>query len=452
MSVAADSHHQKTARAMPPSLEALGYRNFRLFCFGGLASGIGRFFQVVALPIVIYRLTDSPAWVGLAGFAQLVPMALMAPLAGSIADRHPRRKVLLITQCSLALVSLVFVVLWWSDVRSPTAFVLASVLAGTVAGLNLPAWQAFVSELVPRDVLLNAITLNSAQFNTARMIGPVLGGITVAFAGPGTAFLINALTYVAPVIALSLIRTPDTASPGDEPFRPGRDFVETNRYIATRPGIATAVGVVALIGLFGLSIQTLAVVFAEDVFDKGASGYGLMLTMIGFGAVTSAPFVASLGSRFLRSRLQAVALLVYGTAIIGLAAAPNFYVALAPLALMGAAHLTSASTLNTTVQLQVDESRRAKVLSIYLMALLMANPFGQLALGQMIEWTGPRRAFGVAGGVLLAAAVVLGLSGRLRRLDEEVGTYEPGVMPEVHPTTPVPPRGAHQPGSTSKAS
>ena len=348
-------------------------------------------------------------------------MALMAPLAGSIADRHSRRKVLLITQSSLALVSLVFVVLWWSDVRSPTAFVLASVLAGTVAGLNLPAWQAFVSELVPRDVLLNAITLNSAQFNTARMIGPVLGGITVAFAGPGTAFLINALTYVAPVIALSLIRTPDTASPGDEPFRPVRDFVDTNRYIATRPGIATAVGVVALIGLFGLSIQTLAVVLAEDVFDKGATGYGLMLTMVGFGAVTSAPFVASLGSRFLRSRLQAVALLAYGVAIIGIAAAPNFNVALAAFALMGAAHLTSASTLNTTVQLQVDESRRAKVLSIYLMALLMANPVGQLALGQMIEWTGPRRAFGAAGGVLLATAVVLGLSGRLRRLDEEGG-------------------------------
>jgi predicted MFS family arabinose efflux permease len=278
------------------------------------------------------------------------------------------------------------------------------------------------------------------QFNSARMIGPVLAGVTLASAGPAWAFFVNFVTYGAVLVALALIRTPGLDRDRHAPIQPWRDFVDTLAYITTRPGIGVSIAAVFLIGMFGLPIQTLSVVFAEDVFDRGATGFGLMLTMVGAGAVLVSPLVAGPGSRVARSKLQAVAFLGYAGAIIGFSVAPSFLLALVALMTMGAAHLTSASTLNTTIQLQVDENRRAKVLSVYLMVLLLSSPTGQLVLGQLIELFGPRRTMFGAGMVMLVAVVALVVSGRLAALDYEGGTYAPDVVPEAHPTLPVPPR------------
>ena len=172
-----------------------------MFWAAGIVSNSGRFFQAVAIPLVVYDLTGSAAWVGLAGFAQLLPMALLGPIAGAVADRYPRQRILLLTQALQAVSSLLFVALWFGGSRSPTVYVAASDVAGACAGLNLPAWQAFVSELVPRDTLMSAITLNSAQFNTARLLGPTLAGIVIAAFGPGWAFLVNAISYAAVILS-----------------------------------------------------------------------------------------------------------------------------------------------------------------------------------------------------------------------------------------------------------
>lgn len=429
---------EPTTRQRP--FAAMAHRNFRLFWIGGLISGSGRFFQALAIPAVVWQLTESPGWVGLAGFSQFLPTAMVAPLAGALADRHDRRLLLLVTQSAQAVMAASFMALWWSGVRSPGVFVAVSAVAGLVAGLNIPAWQAFVSELVPRHLLLNAITLNSMQFNSARMIGPVLAGVTIASVGPGWAFFVNFVSYGAVLVALALIRTPDITRARTERIRPLRDFVETIHYIGRKPGISAAIMTVFLIGMFGLPIQTLSIVFAEDVYDRGPSGFGLMLTMIGAGAVLFSPVVATLGGRVARSRLQGIAIVAYSCAVIGFAVAPTFLLALVALMAVGAAHLTSASTLNTTIQLQVDEDRRAKVLAVYLMVLLLSSPIGLLVLGQLIELIGPRRTMFGAGLVMLAAASALKVSGRLAALDEEGGTYVPEVVPEAHPTLPVPPR------------
>jgi len=426
-------------RGLRKAFASLTYRDFRFFWIGGLVSGTGRFFQVVTLPVVIWDLTEDPGWVGLTGFAQFLPMALMAPIAGPLADRYPRRKMLLVTQSLMSVVAIALAFMWWGGVRSPHAYAVVALLSGIAGGMNLPAWQAFVSELVPRRLLLNAVTLNSAQFNSSRMVGPVLAGLTVATAGPGAAFAVNAFTYLAVIAALLLIEAPGTPRSDPRRLQPVRNLFETARYALGRPGIGTAIGLVAVMGFFGLSVQVLSVVFAEDVFHRGATGYGLMLTMLGVGAVVSAPFVASLGGRVRRSKIQGVALAVYGVAMTGLATAPVFWMALISLVVMGAAHLATASTLNTTVQLQVDEARRAQVLGLYLMSLMLAAPLGQLGLGQMIEVIGPRVTFAASGAVLLAAAVWLVATRRLRRLDVEFGAYEPQVSPEVHPTVPAPP-------------
>ena len=320
--------------------------------------------------------------------------------------------------------------------------------SGLTGGLNLPAWQAFVSELVPKDLLLNAVTLNSAQFNSSRLIGPMLGGITVATVGPAVAFWVSAAGCLGVIAALARIESRKTASAvGALNMRLIRNTMVVARYVRARRGLVVAFAAGGLIGLVGLPIQMLSVVFAEDVFDRGPGGFGLMLTMVGAGAVAATPVVASLGARVPRSQVQRAAFALYGTAILGLAVAPTFVISLAALVLVGAAHLTSASALNTAVQLQVDEQRRAQVLSLYFMVLMSSNPIGQLALGQLIERVGARPAYGAYGAVMLGGTALLHLSGWLRHLDVEVGEYSPEVVPEVHPTTPSPPRPTRPPSS-----
>ena len=424
----------------PGAFAALTHRNFRVFWIAGIISNSGRFFQAIAIPLVVYDLTRSAAWVGLAGFAQLLPMSLLGPLAGAIADRYARRRILIVTQTLQAATSLGFVALWFGGIRSPTVYVLASVIAGAAAGLNLPAWQAFVSELVPRDTLMSAITLNSAQFNTARLIGPMLAGIVIAAFGPGWAFIVNSASYGATVGALLWMRVPRVHPEPTGRMRPIREFVATVGYVRKQRGIVTAIATVSLIGFFGLASQMMSVVIAEEVYDRGERGFGEMLSAVGLGAIVASPLIAKLAQRTRRSVIQQYALLAYGFGILGVGLAPNFRLAQVALVVMGMAHIASASTLNTAIQLQVDERVRAKVLSVYLTVLLLANPLGQLAMGQAMDLVGPRETYVLAGALLFAVAALLASTGRLRGLDTEVGSYEPAAAAEIHPSTPAPPR------------
>jgi MFS family permease len=426
----------------PGAFAALSHPNFRMFWIAGIISNSGRFFQAVAIPLVVYDLTESAAWVGLAGFAQLLPTALLGPLAGAIADRYARRRILLVTQSLQGIAALGFMALWFGGVRSPTVYVLASVIAGAAAGLNLPAWQAFVSELVPRDTLMSAITLNSAQFNTARLLGPMLAGIVIHAFGPGWAFTVNAFSYLATIGVLALMRLPRVHPEPTDRMRPIREFIATVGYVRTKPGIVTAVATVSLIGFFGLASQMMSVVVAEEVFDRGERGFGEMLSAVGLGAIIASPVVAKLAGRTSRAQIQRYALVLYGLGIIGTGLAPTFRLAQLGLFFVGMAHIASASTLNTAIQLQVDEHVRAKVLSVYLTVLLLANPLGQLVMGQSMEVLGPQETYIIAGAALLVVALSLMATGRLEGLDTEGGTYVPAAAAEAHPSTPAPPRAS----------
>ena len=434
-------HPRRYRAPVPPAAFAsFGHRSFRYFWFGGVTANSARWFQYVALPAVVWDLTASPGWVGFAGFAQFAAMAVVAPVAGMVADHYPRRTILMVSQSFMGVVAVAMAVAWTQGVRSPAAYVALAAASGLGGGLNLPVWQSFVSELVPRELLLNAVTLNSAQFNSSRLVGPMLGGVTVAAAGPAPAFWVSAAGALVVVFVLARLQSAGAVLAGAPSMRVIRSMLDVARYVRDRRGLLVAFVTVSLIGAVGLPIQMLTVVFAEDVFDRGPGGFGLMLTMLGAGAVLAAPMVASLGGRVARSQILRVGLFVYSAAVLVLAAAPTFVVYLVPLAAIGAAHLASASALNTAVQLQVDEERRTQVMSLYVMVLMSSNPLGQLVLGQLIELIGPRPAFAAYGATLLAGAAVLMARGWLRRLDIETGEYSPAVAPEAHPTTPSPPR------------
>ena len=397
--------------------QALSYRNYRLFISGALVSNSGVWVQMIALAFVIERLTGSGTWVGLAAMMQTLPAVFLGMVGGTLADRFPRRIMLTFTNSAQALIALGFSAMWAAGVDRPLAYIALGVVNGCVNGIQLPAWQAFVSELVPRGALLNAVTLNSAQFNASRAVGPMIGGIVLAVGGPGWCFFTNSLTYVPAVLALVFIRVPRLAPAGGDRPNAFKDAAAAVRYAADNPGIRLSILVAGVIAFFGQPVIHLVVIFANDVFKVGETQYGILAAATGVGAMLNTPFVAGRGSRLPRSRLVGYGWPIYGIALLGFAVSPYYWLAVVALAVLGAAHIATAATLNTVIQLQVEETLRAKVLALYLITLLAGLPLGAQLQGFLADVIGPRIAVGGAGVLLAATALWWVISGRTKVLD-----------------------------------
>jgi MFS family permease len=386
--------------------------------------------QWVTVPFVVLQLTGSAAWVGFTGFVQFLPAVLVGPLAGSIADRYHRRSVLLVTQLLMAADALALWVVWTAGVRSVGVIVGIVAVGGVFAGLNIPSWQAFVSELVPREVLLNAVTLNSTQFNAARAFGPALGGLILATLGAGATFGVNALSFIAVIVALMFIRVPrlERAAHHQGVLR---EFADGLRYVRGKPGITACFVIVLTLGALGGPLFQLLAVFAERVFVVGDVAYGFLGAALGIGAVLAAPIIAGPGSGMARSRLSLVATVVYGAALVAFALSPWYALAFVALLCCGGAYLAIASTLNTTIQLQVDELMRGKVLAAYVMFLTLAMPVGALVQGAMAEVVGARVTVACAGAIFLVANLWLAsATPYVKAMDDDVDVH-PAVAPAV---------------------
>ncbi len=399
---------------------AFRYRNFRLMWSASLLSSSGTWLQNVAVPFVIYRITESGAWLGFTGFIAYLPMVFTGPWGGSIADRYPRRTVLMITGTLQFAFTLLLAVAWAAGVRSIAAILFLLLLSGVAGGLGIASWQAFVTELVPREHLLNAVTLNSAQFNAARAFGPAVGGIVLATLGPGWSFFINALTFLAMVGALLMVRLPKVERPkvvGRS--HPMTEMREAVRYVRTEGGIVVSLIIVFLLGFLGGPLFNLLVVFADDVYKVGDGAYGLLAGCMGAGAILIAPLVAGRGSTIARSRLVAIAMVAYGLALIALGLAPVPLLGAAALFVAGAGYLGISSTLNTTVQLQVTEAKRGKVLALYVIILTLGVPLGSLVQGWLVDVIGVQATVIGAGVTFLGVFAVLRFAtSRLASMDD----------------------------------
>lgn len=395
------------------ALASLHHRNFALLWTGALLSNTGTWVENVTVPFIVYGLTRSAAWLGFAAFMQFIPIVITGPLAGSIADRYDRRTILVYTQSTQALVALALWALWASGNATTWSVIGLVALSGVVNGINAPSWQAFVTELVPREALLNAVTLNSTQYNASRAFGPALGGVLLAAFGVGWALMVNVVSFAAVIIALLLISAqrpgrPETGSPESRP-RVLREFFATFGYVRRFPGIVASLVVAVALGALGSPLFSLLVVFAREVFDVGDAGYGLLGAALGVGSILAAPLIAGPGTGIDRRRLTMVALVAYGVALLAFSLAPSFAVGLAALLVAGGGYLAISSTLNTTIQLQVDEEMRGKVLSIYIVLLTLALPVGSLIQGWAVDRVGPRQTVLVAGILFLAVTFWLRL-------------------------------------------
>ncbi len=402
------------SRGLRHAFRALRHRDFALFWSAAFVSSIGMWMQNVTVPFLLHEATGSAAWIGLGAFAQFAPVMVMSPLGGSLADRHARRTILLWNQAVLLVLALAL----WLSVRDgtihPGVIVTLIGLSGVVSGLGIPAWQSFVAELVPRESLLNAVSLNSAQFNASRAIGFMFGGFALYSVGPGLSFVVNAVSYLAVLAALSAIRPRPAASvavagagaeipevAGPATFRLGL------AYVREHPGLQLAVLTCGIVMFLGGPVIQLAPVFARDTFGVDERAYGFLAAAQGIGATLGSVAISAYGDGIRRSRLVVVSIGIYGVAVLGMALTPSYAGGLAAMGCIGVAYLAVASVLNTSIQLAVDDRFRGRVIALYVMVFTGAYPLGSLVQGLATDRFGVRAVVGVAAAGLLGYAALL---------------------------------------------
>ena len=405
------------------SFRALKHRDFAIFWAGALVSNTGGWLTNLAVPFVLYEMTGSALWVGLASVAQFLPGVLLGPWGGSLADRSNRRTVLYAAQLGLVLSTALMWAVWAAGFHDPVLLLFLVALIGIFSGVNMPSWQAYVADLVPRGDLISAVTLNSLQFNAARSLGPAIAGVLLAALGPAWAFFLNAVAFVFVIIALSLVRTrppaPSTAGPGIM-----RDFLRAGAYAWRHDGILLVIVLSVVVGMLGNPVFQLTVVVARDVLEAGPIGLGLLNAALGFGAVVAAPLVSGWNKVFPTSKVVAWGLVLYGAAMAWFGLTAHFTPALVSLVVVGACFLAVTSGLNTALQLLVDDRMRGRVIAVRHIFYVLSFPAGAMLQGWLADLWGVQATLVAAGTAMALAVAAIALrGGRLRfaRLDQHDG-------------------------------
>ncbi len=374
--------------------------------------------QSIAAPYVIFQITHSTTWLGIGAFMAFFPALCMGPLGGSLADRFPRKTILIYTQIAMMLVAFGLWATWELGAASRGTIIGLLCVAGIASGLNITAWQSFVPQLVPREDLLHAVRVNSMQFVAARAFGPALAGIVLDVYGAGTAFFLNAISFVLVLVALFAIHP--RAVPVNVAVGRVRDhFKEAVTYVRARQAIMLPVITITMVSLLGSSIVQLTPAFAQDEFGVGRSAYGFLVSAFGLGAVLGSIVVALWADRTSRSKVAIAALLLFAGGELLFGGAPSYAVGIAGMFVMGSAYVMIATALNTSIQARVDESHRGRAMSIYLMGLLAGVPLGSLLQGTIASGIGLRpTVIGSAALLAIWTVVAIGRYQRFHPLDE----------------------------------
>lgn len=389
---------------MSPTFRALEVRNYRLYAIGAFVSNIGTWMGAVAQNwLVLTELTDySSQALGLVVGLQFTPFLLLAPFTGMIADRFPKRRILLATQGFMASIMLLTAVLVFTDTMQLwMMFVLAGLLGATMA-IDNPARQTIVSEMVPKDTLANAVALNSASFNAGRLIGPGVAGLTIAQWGTATAFLINAISFLAVITSLTLLR-PTEMRP--TPLSRGRGAIRDGfAYVKRRRDIQLVMLLVFVFGTFGMNFQITTALMATTVFAKGPTEFGVLGSVIAVGSLTGALMSARRGTARLRTLL--LAMVGFTAAATASALAPFYLTFAVTLVAVGYTSLTALTTANAMVQTRVDPLVRGRVMALYMAIFMGGTPAGAPVIGWIGDTFGARWTIAI-GPIAVAATLVV---------------------------------------------
>ena len=394
---------------------AFRHRNYRLFFIGQLVSLIGNWINSTAEGWLVYQITGSTALLGIVAAASTGPMLFLSTWGGWIADRHPKRTVILIAQIVSMLLSLLLAYLTWSGLIQPWHIITIAGLGGIVMAFEMPARQAFVIEMTSRADLPNAIALNSSMINGARIIGPALAGVLMARAGVAACYLIDGLSFIAVILGLLAMRLPRhirKSHPGTVLDHALGGF----RFVWKNPRVLTILTLFAVVGIFGWSYAVLMPAFARDVLGLGETGYGSLLTASGTGALCAALSVTAASERYTARQLALGGVWIFSAMITLFALNRNFYLALPLLAGAGFGLMLFLSTSNSAIQTSVPDEMRGRVMGIWALIFGGLTPLGSLESGALARVIGvPATMITGAGICAIAAGVTLAIVQRRDR-------------------------------------
>jgi len=391
-----------------PSIRALRHRNFRLFFAGQLISLIGTWMQSVAQSWLVYSLTGSTVLLGLVGFASQIPVFLLAPFGGVVADAMNRHRVLLATQtAAMVLAAIMAVLTIRGSIQIWHVFVLASLL-GVVNAFDIPARQSFIVEMVGKEDLVNAIALNSSMVNAARLIGPAVAGVLVSIVGEGWCFAINAVSYVAVIIGLFRMDVPGRKieARGASALR---GIGEGFEFVAVTPPVRSLMLLLGLISLMGMPYSTLMPVFADRILHAGPGGLGLLMGMSGAGALIGALALASKQSLRGLGRWVAWSSGAFGATLILFSLSRALWLSAVLLVPVGCSMMVQMASSNTLIQSMVPDHLRGRVMAIYSMMFMGMAPFGALLAGALAHRLGAPLTVALGGVACLIGAAVFGV-------------------------------------------
>ncbi|WP_405061863.1 MFS transporter [Kribbella sp. NBC_01505] len=387
---------------MSPTFHAFRVRNFRLYATGAIVSNVGTWMQRVAQDWLVLELTHSGTALGIVTGLQFAPALLIGPYAGLVADRFPKRKLLQITQVWMAIAALTLGVLTVTGLVEPWHVFVIAFLFGIGTAFDAPARQSFVVEMVGRDDLSNAVGLNSASFNAARLIGPGLAGLLIHWIGTGPVIIVNGLSYAAVILSLRLMRTAELHTPKVAARDKGmiRDGM---RYLWRRPDLMMVLVTVAFAGMFGLNFQLTSALMATEAFHKGAGEYGILGSVLAIGSLSG----ALLAARRVRIRARMVigAAIAFGLLEVVSAVMPTYLTFALILPLVGLASLTMLTTANATMQLSIEPTMRGRVMALYMTVLMGGTTIGSPLIGFVGQELGARYSLIVGGGLTAIGAV-----------------------------------------------
>jgi MFS family permease len=395
---------------------AFKYRNYRLWYMGQLVSLMGSWMQITAQGYLVFQLTRSPAFLGYVGFAAGAPTWLFMLYGGVIADRLPRRTLLIYTQTAMMCLALVLSALTFTGLVRPWHIIILASLVGVAMAFDVPARQAFVLELVTRKDMANAIALNSTMFNSATAVGPAVAGVVYALFGPAWCFLINGVSFIAIIIALLLMRI-ELEPKKDRRVSTLAELREGVKYALHEPMIRTVIMVVGATSLFGFSFATLIPAWAVKILGGDATTNGYLQSARGVGALLSALLIATLSHYEIKGKLLTVGTFVFPALLFLFSFARWLPLSLLLMLGVGAALIQVMNLANALVQTLVPDRLRGRVMGVYGLTFFGLMPLGALWIGTMAERVGEPAAvvIGAALSLAVAALVFVRVPG-LRRL------------------------------------
>ncbi len=396
------------------TFRSLRHRDFALFWGGNFLSNIGTWMQNLALGWLILEIGNSKFLLGLNGFLGMVPSLVFSLPGGAIADRLSRRKLMLYSQTAMMLLAFALGVLSSLKAVNVAEILLISFLTGAATALNNPAYQALVPDLVPGDDLINAISLNSAQFNMSRAIGPTLAGIALGGLGVAACFYLNAVSFLALIIALFMIVVPSRNLSRGSTLWEG--IIEGVRYLNVNRIILILLTIPAFLSLMGMPVLVLMPAFARADLHLQASGLGYLMAGAGLGAVTGALVLARQSSAKGKVTFAVSSAVLFSLSLIAFSVARTFWSAFGCLVVLGAAMVGALALTNTTLQVSSPPQLRGRVMSFFSLASLGLAPIGSLQAGAVAQAFGTRFALGLGGTTcLIYFSILLAMLPRLRR-------------------------------------